>query len=135
MSWMDRTIVIYCCLIGGIGQASTLDEAWRRVFFVESSNGANPAAFIENHARALGIAQITPIVVRDVNRILCAPVFVLSDRLDPLASREMFRVYCEHYYPHGTIEQFCRLWHRGPNRKHQYDKHGSKYWAMCRKVG
>ena len=130
------TVLVYVtlCLAPGFSWADNLDEAWRRVFFVESSNGTNPKAFVENHCRALGIAQITPIVVRDVNRILGRPAFVLSDRLDWQASREMFNVTCRHYYPHGTVEQYCRLWYRGPNRKRQADKHGTKYWTQCRKV-
>ena len=131
-----KLIVAFCflCLSPGFSRAGTLDDAWRRVFFVESSNGTNPAAFTENHARALGIAQITPIVVRDVNRILRAPVFCLSDRLDWAASRYIFNVYCTHYAPRGDVEQLCRLWYRGPSRKRQQDTHGDEYWNLCRKV-
>ena len=133
-----KAILMFCflCLSPGFGRASNLDEAWRRVFAVESSNGQDPRAFVENHARALGIAQITPVMVRDVNRILRAPVFSLDDRLDWAASREMFRVAQEHYNRGESVETMCRFWLRGPSRKRQYDKHGDEYWAACqRKVG
>jgi len=118
----------------GATRRKSLDSAWKLVFFVESSNGTNPAAFKENAVGALGIAQITRIVVRDVNRILKQPVFSYNDRLDWDASRYMFNVYCTHYYPRGTVEEYCRLWHRGPSKRRQYDKHGDKYWTACRKT-
>ena len=127
-------IYFFLCLSPGFGRASNLEDAWRRVFFVESSNGQNPKAFTENHARALGIVQITPIMVRDVNRILGLPVFSLSDRLDWKASREMFRVAQEHYNRGASVETMCRFWLRGPSRKRQYDKHGNEYWATCKKI-
>jgi len=142
-TFLKQTLAASTTLWLGVGKASetsdTIElqaqrrlEAFKRVYFVESSNGTNPKAYIENHARALGPLQITPIVVRDVNRILKLPVFALSDRLELKASRYMFNVYCKHYYPRGTVEQICRLWYRGPSRKRQRDSHGDKYWAMCK---
>jgi len=138
MNWMNRTFVVLIVLglSPGFSWAGNLEKAWTMVFFVESSNGQNPKAFTENHARALGIVQITPVMVRDVNRILRAPVFCLSDRLDRAASREMFRVAQEHYNKGASVETMCRFWLRGPSRARQYDKHGDKYWAACqRKAG
>jgi len=124
-------IAMYVVTAGfGGARGATVDEALKRVYFRESSNGKNDDAYVENHATALGPLQITRIVVRDVNRILKAPVFSYNDRLDYDASVEMFRVYCKHYYKNGTIEQICRLWYRGPNKKRQYDKHGDEYWSL-----
>jgi len=143
MKYQDKKLVLLAMVVVTIGfggqaransQDRRFDDAWRRVFFVESSNGQNSDAFVENHCRALGIAQITPIVVRDVNRILRCKAFSLTDRLDWKASREMFNVYCKHYYPNGTVEQMCRLWYRGSSRKAQWDKHGDEYWGMCKLV-
>lgn len=78
---------------------------------------------------ARGPFQIHPIVVRDVNRILGAPVFGLADRSDPLAAREMARVYCRHYEPCGNAESWSRLWNSGPNwraKKHLTDGYVKK---------
>ena len=129
-----KRLVVLMILLAGRSWADNVDVAWKKVFFVESSNGTNPKAFVENHARALGIVQITPIVVKDVNRILKAPVFALSDRLDTEACKVMFRVYCEHYVPTGNVERMCRLWYRGSSKKRQYDSYGDGYWSMCKKV-
>ena len=112
-------------------QSARLDDAWKRVYFVESSNGTNPDVFVENHRRALGAAQITPIVVRDVNLIVKRELYELKDRLNTLYSRHMFNIYCMHYYPNGSVQQMCRLWYRGPNKKRQWDKHSDEYWSMC----
>ena len=112
-----------------------LDAAWDVVIRVESSSGTHPNTYkLWHKSGALGIAQITPIVVRDCNRILKLPVFSLSDRLDDKASRVMFDVYCKHYYPEGELEEWCRLWHRGSNKKRQYDGYGDLYWKKCLSV-
>lgn len=62
---------------------------------------------------AVGILQIHPVVVRDVNRILGREAFLLRDRLDPAKSRMMCWVYLSHYG--GSIEQMARKWNGGPN--------------------
>jgi hypothetical protein len=59
----------------------------------------------------VGIAQIRPILVKDVNRIAGAN-FSLSDRFCPKKSFEMFRLYCEHYGAQ-TLEERALLWHIG----------------------
>ena len=118
----------------GVDRMAGLDAAWIRVIEVESHSGKDPQCRIPQAADDLGIAQITPIVVRDCNRILKLPVFSLSDRLDDKASRAMFDTYCKHYYPEGELEEWCRLWHRGPSRKRQYDELGDLYWKKCLSV-
>ena len=132
-------IVMYLVTMGfGGARASeqgNLDEAWRLCFAVESSSGTDPAARVENYAHALGDVQITPIMVQDVNRILRAPVFCLSDRLNRAASREMFNVAQRHYNRGVSVEKMCRFWLRGPSRSRQYDEHGDEYWATCQRKG
>lgn len=59
---------------------------------VESS--ADPNA-INNDA--VGILQIRPIMVEDVNRILGYPAFDLLDRYDIHASMAMCEIYLSHY--------------------------------------
>ena len=63
---------------------------------------------------AVGILQIRPIMVKDCNRILKAPVFSLEDRWDPEASQEMFRIYTNHYSHGQSAEVIARRWYGGP---------------------
>lgn len=140
---MRKLIVVclWCCLCPVVTQATTtheqrVEDAWRRVYAVESSCGRDPDAYRENHVRALGPAQVTPIMLADVNRILGCYVFGLSDRLSLEASKEMFRVAQRHYNKNATVETMCRFWLRGPSRSRQQDKYGDEYWQQCqRKAG
>jgi len=68
----------------------------------------------------------------DVNRILGMPKYSNPDRYSVEKSLKIFETYCRYYYPSGTIEQWARLWHRGPNKARQYDRHGNAYWSKVR---
>lgn len=88
-------------------------------------SGGNPRAF--NAAEdAVGILQIRPIMVQEVNRILMSSGlpgdFTLDDRWDPEKSRMMASVYLRYYtrlqqrlgnkvHP----EQYALLWCAGPD--------------------
>jgi len=125
--------LVLVLLLASACDAST-DEAWRLVIHMESSSGTHPNTYKDWHkANPLGIAQITPIVVKDVNRILGKEVFTLEMRVNDYLSRLMFEVYCNHYAKGSDVEKLCRLWHRGPSKKRQYDSAGDYYWDKCRK--
>ena len=133
---IKQSIFIYLFLCGlNVNLfADNINVAWRKIIFVESSNGKNPKAYTPNKCGALGIAQIRPIMVRDCNRILRLPVFVHSDALDDDASYAMYCVQIRHYIPDASVETICRFWYRGPNKRRQYDKYGDVYWQRCKKV-
>lgn len=57
----------------------------------------------------VGVLQITPIYVKDVNRILGKKAYTLSCRTDALKSLEMFAVIQEHYNPQKSIEKAIKL--------------------------
>lgn len=57
----------------------------------------------------VGILQITPIYVREVNRILQQDIYNLSDRTDIDKSLAMFEVYQEHHNPDKDIERAIKL--------------------------
>ena len=76
-------------------------------------SGGNPRA-VGDSGKAVGILQIQPIMVRDVNRILGSQRYSLADRLDPVKSREMFWVYADHYSPGASREVIARRWNLGP---------------------
>jgi len=64
--------------------------------------------------KAAGIAQIWAITVKDINRF-AGTRYTLSDRFDPVKSKEMFNLYVEHYGKGRSLQYKARLWNGGPN--------------------
>ena len=83
---------------------------WEAVCAVESSG--NPRA-IGDGGKAAGIAQIWAITVKDINRF-AGTRYTLSDRFDPVKSKEMFNLYVEHYGKGRSLQYKARLWNGGP---------------------
>jgi hypothetical protein len=83
---------------------------WEAVCAVES--GGNPRA-IGDGGKAAGIAQIWAITVKDINRF-AGTRYTLSDRFDPVKSKEMFNLYVEHYGKGRSLQYKARLWNGGP---------------------
>jgi hypothetical protein len=92
-------------------QLIELREHFKIICMVES--GGNALA-VHKSGLDVGIAQIRPILVKDVNRI-ARTNYSLSDRFCPEKSFEMFRLYCE-YYGAKTLEERALLWHIGASR-------------------
>jgi hypothetical protein len=92
-------------------QLIELREHFRIICMVES--GGNALA-VHKSGLDVGIAQIRPILVKDVNRI-ARTNYSLSDRFCHEKSFEMFRIYCE-YYGANTLEERAILWHIGASR-------------------
>lgn len=61
----------------------------------------------------LGILQITPIYVKDVNRILGEERFTLDCRVDIDKSLKMFEIYQNHYNPDKDINRAIKLHNPG----------------------
>ncbi len=102
------------------------------IAFVESSN--RPHA-IGDHGKAVGLLQIHPDVVTDVNS-LRREQFTLADRLDPVKSKRIFVLYCVKYAAKrpasmSKAEFAARLWHRGPSKFN--DALGTAYWVKVRR--
>jgi len=57
----------------------------------------------------VGILQITPIFVKDVNRILGEKRYTLSCRTDKRKSLEMFEILQNHYNPDKDIDKAIKL--------------------------
>jgi len=89
---------------------------------VESSN--NPSAIGDN-SRAVGILQIWPIMVKDVNRI-SGKAYTLQDRYSKVKSYEMATIYLKHYGK-PNVEYLARLWAGGPDANRQAGTR--KYWV------
>lgn len=57
----------------------------------------------------VGILQITPIYVKEVNRILGKDVYPLNCRTNVKKSLEMFEIYQNHYNPNRDINKAIKL--------------------------
>jgi hypothetical protein len=95
---------------------------------VESGGKANA---IGDNGKAVGVLQVWPVMVNDVNRIRSGKAYTLADRYSPTKSREMARIYFRHYGKSWTIEQAARCWNGGTQG---YKKQSTvKYWNKVRK--
>lgn len=72
-----------------------MEALYDAICFVESGNSPDAKGPTDD----LGIIQITPVYVKEVNRILGEERYSLEDRLCPEKSREMFEVYQRHHNP------------------------------------
>ena len=81
---------------------------------IEQVESGGKSDAVGDGGKAVGILQIHPIMVEDCNRIVGEKRFTLADRLDPAKSREMFRIYSDHYAK-GNTEKAARNWNGGPN--------------------
>ena len=72
---------------------------------------------ISKNKQCVGILQITPIVIKDCNRILKQSNsdvrYTLNDRLDKNKSVEIFNIIQSYYNPSKDIEKAIRLWNGG----------------------
>lgn len=82
---------------------------------VESEN--NPGAV--GTKNDVGILQITPIYVADVNRILGKEAYFLEDRTDPGKSLEMFEIMQNHYNPKLDINKAIKLHNPGAGARYK----------------
>ncbi len=85
---------------------------------VESNN--DPTKY-NRKEKAAGIAQIRPICLQDINRILGIDRYTLTDRYNPTKVHAMFFIYTGHYAKGGTLEEMARIWNgdQGERRKNQ----------------
>jgi hypothetical protein len=126
---VKRALFILCLACSALPVKAGL---WEAVCRVES--GGNPLA-VGDGGRAAGIAQIWAITVRDVNRF-AGTKFTLNDRFDPEKSRQMFRLYTEHYGKGQSDEVKARIWNGGPNAMKatgQKQINLNRYWAKIKK--
>jgi len=86
------------------------DDVIDAIIQVESRGDKN--AFNPN-GNCAGILQITPIVVKDCNRILKKASYTLEDRFDVEKSKEMFLIIQRFYNKGNDIELGIRLWNVG----------------------
>ena len=78
----------------------------------------------------IGILQIRPIMVYEINRILGYKKYKLKDRFDPIKSIEMFKIYTNHHTPDWNLELVARRWNGGCNG--EYKKKTLSYYLKIK---
>ena len=78
---------------------------------VESANDPNA---VGDGGRAVGLYQIHPVYVEDVNRIIGTQKYRLSDRANPITSAKMVRIYLSHYGNGKSVGELARIHNGGP---------------------
>lgn len=78
---------------------------------IQVESEGNP--FAVGKTNDLGILQITPIYVKEVNRILKGNFYFLEDRTDIDKSLEMFEVYQSHHNPSKDIYKAIKIHNPG----------------------
>ena len=125
------------CMAYSIGQAKDNGKA------VNVERLLDAIAQVESRCRtdavgdsgnAVGILQIWPIMVKDVNRI-SSKTFTLKDRYSKQKSYEMCRIYLNHYCKGMSDFNKARCWNFGPNghKKKATIKYGNKVLRELRK--
>ncbi len=96
---------------------------------VESTSGLDPRAGGND-------LQITPVCVRDVNRVY-GTRYTMADVGDRRRAEEIAVLYLSHWGPRcapggvPTAEIYARIWHRGP--RNWRDAKGAAYWRKVRR--
>ena len=115
--------------VSGIKPIETLIDA---LIIVESQG--NDSAVGDTHlpSPSIGVLQIRPIMVREVNRILkiqgSEKRFSLKDRWDRDSSIEMFMVWQDFHHSDSNFESIARSWNGGskgptnPKTLHYWEK-------------
>lgn len=84
---------------------------------IKIESGGDPQA-VGDGGMAVGVLQIHPIMVTDVNRIIRQGgnfhKYTLDDRVSPIKSVSMFQIYTTHYSKGASDEVIARRWNGGP---------------------
>lgn len=84
---------------------------------------------------AVGVLQIRPIMVKEVNRVLSLQgssyIYTLEDRWSKDKSIQMFNVIADYYHETSSYEKIARCWNGGP--KGLQKKQTQKYWRKVQK--
>ena len=89
---------------------------WSKVMnaIIQVESGGNPKSQSKD---CVGVLQIRPILVQDVNEYLkskkSSKRFTLNDRFSASKSKEMFVLYQKRYNPTNNVEKAIRLWNGG----------------------
>ena len=89
---------------------------WTRVInaIIQVESKGNAKAVSKD---CVGVMQIRPLLVRDVNEYLkikgSSKRYTLNDRFSPEKSKEMFILYQKRYNPTNNVDKAIRIWNGG----------------------
>lgn len=102
---------------------------------IEVESKWNPDA-LNKKEDAVGLLQIRPVMLDDVNRILRINEnkrqYKLSDRWDLEKSLEIFKIYTDYYSKDSDFETIARRWNGGPIGDEK--KSTIRYWKKINKL-
>lgn len=100
------------------GKIDSRIELIKALSFVESSGNATIVGDTHLTFPSVGLLQIRPIMVREVNRILknkgLEKKFKNRDRKNAVKSIEMFNIWANAYHLNSSFEKMARNWNGGP---------------------
>ena len=112
-----------------------IDRLIEALIFVESRGIEDAVGDTHLGAPSIGVLQIRPIMVREVNRILkkrgSEMRFKLKDRFSREKSIWMFMIWKDYHHPNDGFEKIARNWNGGPNG-YRF-KRTEYYWNKVRK--
>ena len=112
-----------------------VDELVNALIYVESRGVDSAIGDIHLKTPSIGVLQIRPVMVREVNRILkktgSTQRFKLKDRFDRQKSISMFLFWKNYHHPKDGFEEIARCWNGGP--RGYKNKRTEKYWIKVQK--
>jgi hypothetical protein len=117
------------------GKIDNREELIQAMAFVESGGNPNVIGDLALGIPSVGLLQIRPIMVREVNRILkkqgLDKRYKKRDRKNADKSIEMFNIWADAYHLKSSYEKIARNWNGGPRG---YKKNSTiHYWAKILK--
>ena len=117
-------LCIASMLVPMIASAGTKEKSsrfdWNPVIdaIIEVESEGNAKA-VDKTGKSCGIMQITPIMIKECNRILKlrknSKRYTMDDRFSAKKSKEMFLLFQSFYNPRNNVEQAIRSWNGGMN--------------------
>ena len=121
--------------VGEVDTIQAIDSLVEALIFVESRGKEDAIGDTHLGEPSIGVLQIRPIMVREVNRILkkkgSKMRFKLQDRFDRGKSIWMFMIWKDYHHPTDGFEKIARNWNGGPNG-YRF-KRTEPYWAKVKK--
>ena len=113
----------------------SVQDLLNALIFVESRGIENAVGDKHLGKPSVGVLQIRPIMVAEINRILrkqkVEKRFKLKDRFSREKSIEMFMIWKNYYHRDNNFEAIARSWNGGP--RWRKIKRTEKYWSKVEK--
>ena len=108
----------------------------KAIIAVERPKTPQQAVEAKRRENAVGILQIRPIAVQEVNRILGYQKYILADRNDSVKSVKMFFIIQNYHNPSFNPQKAAYIWNGGSSymkaNKQQW-KRLNHYWYLVNK--